>query len=95
LASSRPGLAGDGEPDRGVLAHEDCAVSGQVYSVAGGRVARVVIVETDGLVLPEITAEAMRDHVSELGVLREGSLHVPESLDDETTIIAKALAAAS
>ena len=76
------------------LAHEDCSVSGQVYSVAGGRVARVVMVETEGLVLPEITAEAMRDHVSDIGRLREGSLHVPECLDDETTLIAKAFATA-
>lgn len=74
------------------LAHEECTVNGNIYSVAGGRVARIVTVETSGVVLPEITAESFRDHVGEIEQPGMHGYHQPVSLDDETTIIAKALA---
>jgi NAD(P)-dependent dehydrogenase (short-subunit alcohol dehydrogenase family) len=77
------------------LAHEECMVNGNIYSVAGGRVARIVTVETPGVVLPEITAESFRDHVGEIEQPGAHGYHQPVSLDDETTIIAKALAEAS
>jgi NAD(P)-dependent dehydrogenase (short-subunit alcohol dehydrogenase family) len=77
------------------LAHEECAVNGNVYSVAGGRVARIVTVETSGVVLPEVTAEAFRDQVSEIEQPGAHGYYEPGSLDAETTIIAKALAEAS
>ena len=76
------------------LAHQGCTVNGNVYSVAGGRVARILAVETSGVVLPEITAEAFRDHVNDIDQPGAGGYHQPVSLDDETTIIAKALSAA-
>jgi NAD(P)-dependent dehydrogenase (short-subunit alcohol dehydrogenase family) len=72
------------------LAHQDCAVNGNIYSVAGGRVARIVAVETPGVVLPETTAESFRDHLDDVDEL-QGVYHQPVSLDDETMIIAKAL----
>ena len=34
------------------LAHEDCSVNGHIYSVAGGRVARILVAETHGVMLP-------------------------------------------
>ena len=37
------------------LAHEDCDVSGEVYSVGGGRVARVFIGETQGFYKPGLS----------------------------------------
>ena len=76
------------------LAHQDCAVNGNIYSVAGGRVARIVAVETPGVVLPETTAESFRDHLDHLDDIDElsATYHQPVSLDDETMIIAKALA---
>jgi len=77
------------------LAHQDCAVNGNIYSVAGGRVARIFVAETQGVVLPDITAEAVRDHLTEIGVLDEHGHYHPASLDEETTLIAKALAEAS
>ena len=46
------------------LAHEDCSVNGHVYSVAGGRVARIFVAETHGVVLPDNTAESVRDQIS-------------------------------
>ncbi|MDQ3466238.1 MAG: SDR family NAD(P)-dependent oxidoreductase [Actinomycetota bacterium] len=77
------------------LAHQDCAVNGNIYSVAGGRVARIFVAETQGVVLPDITAEAVRDHLTEIDVLDEHGYYHPASLDEETTLIAKALAEAS
>ena len=73
------------------LAHEDCAVTGNVYSVAGGRVARIVVAETEGVVLADNSAEQVRDRIEAIDDV-SGSFHLPCSLDDETTIIGKALA---
>src|SRR6478752_7218047 len=39
------------------LAHEDCPVSGEVYSCGGGRVARVFIGVTPGITDPKLTPE--------------------------------------
>lgn len=73
------------------LAHEECSVSGHIYSVAGGRIARIFVAETHGVVLEENTAEAVRDHLSLIDELDAKRYHQPASLDDETMIIAKAL----
>jgi NAD(P)-dependent dehydrogenase (short-subunit alcohol dehydrogenase family) len=77
------------------LAHEDCTVNGHVYSVAGGRIARIVVAETHGVVLPSNTAEEVQAHLSAIDDLDPATWHQPSSLDDETTIIAKALTEAS
>jgi uncharacterized protein YifN (PemK superfamily) len=76
------------------LAHEECSVSGHIYSVAGGRVARIFVAETQGVVLPENTHEAVRAHLADIDRLDADRYHQPSSLDEETTIIAKALAEA-
>ena len=73
------------------LAHEECSVTGHIYSVAGGRVARIFVAETHGVVLSENTAEAVRDNLSLIDELDAERYHHPASLDDETMIIAKAL----
>jgi NAD(P)-dependent dehydrogenase (short-subunit alcohol dehydrogenase family) len=77
------------------LAHEECAVNGHVYSVAGGRIARIFVAETHGIVLSENTAEAI---LASLALIDETDAHryqEPSSLEEETTIIAKALSEAS
>ena len=48
------------------LCHEDCPVTGQVFTVGGGRVARVFIGTTVGYFDPEITVESVRDHWDEI-----------------------------
>ena len=73
------------------LAHEECPVNGHVYSVAGGRIARIVMAETDGVVLTENTPEGIRAHLALIDQLDADRFHEPSSLDEETTIIAKAL----
>ncbi|MGC9960574.1 MAG: SDR family oxidoreductase [Acidimicrobiales bacterium] len=77
------------------LAHEECAVSGHVYSVAGGRIARILVAETHGVVLAENTPEAIRANFSLIDQVDVDRLHEPSSLDEETTIIAKALSETS
>jgi NAD(P)-dependent dehydrogenase (short-subunit alcohol dehydrogenase family) len=73
------------------LAHEECAANGHIYSVAGGRIARIVVAEAHGVVLSENTAEGVRDNLPLIDELDAERYHHPSSLDDETMIIAKAL----
>ena len=77
------------------LAHEDCAVNGHVYSVAGGRVARIFVAETHGVVLTQNTAEEISSKLSLIDEMDVERYHLPSSLEDETTIIAKALSEVS
>ena len=77
------------------LASEECAVNGNIYSVAGGRIARIFVAETYGVVLSENTPEAVATQISQIDQLDSARLHEPSSLDNETTIIAKALSEAS
>jgi NAD(P)-dependent dehydrogenase (short-subunit alcohol dehydrogenase family) len=77
------------------LAHEQCSVNGHIYSVAGGRIARIFVGETRGVVLPENTAEAVRAHLRLIDQVDVDGCHQPSSLDNETSIIARALSEAS
>jgi NAD(P)-dependent dehydrogenase (short-subunit alcohol dehydrogenase family) len=50
------------------LAHEECPVSGHIYSVAAGRVARLFVGMTNGYVKrgAPLTPEDVRDHLDEI-----------------------------
>jgi len=63
------------------LAHEDCDVSGEIYSAAGGRIARMFIGLTHGYYNPELTVEDVRDHWDE--IRSEDGYITPASLSDE------------
>jgi NAD(P)-dependent dehydrogenase (short-subunit alcohol dehydrogenase family) len=76
------------------LAHEECSVNGHIYSVGGGRVARIFLAETRGVVLADNSAEFIRDHLALIDELDVDRFHQPSSLDDEIAIIAKAIAEA-
>ncbi|MGQ0616327.1 MAG: SDR family oxidoreductase [Acidimicrobiia bacterium] len=71
------------------LASEECTVNGHIYSVAGGRVARIFFGETPGHILPELTAEAVRDGLEKIE--RNGEHFIPASLDEERSIITNSL----
>jgi NAD(P)-dependent dehydrogenase (short-subunit alcohol dehydrogenase family) len=73
------------------LAHEECSVNGHVYSVAGGRIARIFVAESRGVVLRDNTPEAIRVQLSLIDGPDVDGYHEPSSLDDETAIIAKVL----
>jgi len=74
------------------LTNEECSVNGHIYSVAGGRIARIFVAETNGVVLKENTPEAIQAQWVEIDNVERTQLHEPTSLDGETMIIAKALA---
>jgi NAD(P)-dependent dehydrogenase (short-subunit alcohol dehydrogenase family) len=72
------------------LAHEDVPVTGEIYSVGGGRVARVFIGVTPGIVDPGLTPEMVRDRFDE--IRDETGYQVPGELNDELRIVMQALA---
>lgn len=69
-------------PIVGWLAHEDCPVSGDIFSVGGGRVANVFIGETQGYTQPGHTLEDLRDNWDTI-MSRDGYF-VPKNLAEET-----------
>jgi NAD(P)-dependent dehydrogenase (short-subunit alcohol dehydrogenase family) len=71
------------------LAHEDVPVTGEVYSVGGGRVARVFIGVTPGIVDAHLTAEVVRDRFDE--IRDESGYQVPANLNEELMLAMQAL----
>ena len=71
------------------LSHEDCDVTGEIYSVGGGRVARVFIGETVGYTKPGITLEDIRDNWATIRDTEGYS--VPATLPEETALFFDAL----
>ena len=71
------------------LAHEDCDVSGEIYSVGGGRVARVFIGETVGYTKPGITLEDIRDNWAT--IRNTDGYSIPATLPEETALFFNAL----
>ncbi|MET0727341.1 MAG: SDR family oxidoreductase [Acidimicrobiales bacterium] len=71
------------------LAHEECPVSGEVYSVAGGRVARIFVGVTPGHYDPELSPESVRDNFDKIS--REEGYEVPRNMNDELRMVFKAL----
>jgi NAD(P)-dependent dehydrogenase (short-subunit alcohol dehydrogenase family) len=48
------------------LVHEDCPVTGEVYSAGGGRVARFFVGLTQGWLDPDLDPEGVRDHFDQI-----------------------------
>ena len=72
------------------LVHEDCPVTGEIYSAAGGRIARYFIGLTPGYYDPKLTVEDVRDHFDE--IRDEKRLHrAPVSPSDEFAHLARQL----
>jgi NAD(P)-dependent dehydrogenase (short-subunit alcohol dehydrogenase family) len=71
------------------LAHEDCDVSGEIYSVGGGRVARVFIGETQGFFKPGLTLEDVRDNWSQ--IRNTDGYVIPSGVPEETGLFFNAL----
>lgn len=71
------------------LAHEDCDVTGEIYSVGGGRVARVFIGETVGYVNPKLSLEDVRDNWAQIRNT-EGYV-IPATLPEETALFFNAI----
>jgi NAD(P)-dependent dehydrogenase (short-subunit alcohol dehydrogenase family) len=73
------------------LCHEDCQVSGHIYTVGGGRVARMFIGMGPGWTRKDgqLTVEDVRDHFGEID--QTDGATVPESLTDDFRALARAL----
>ena len=48
------------------LAHEQCAVSGEVYTVGGGQVSQFFIGRTHGYYRPNLSVEDVRDNLDQI-----------------------------
>jgi len=81
LARLAPAL---GAPLVGGLAHGDLDVSGEVFAVGGGRVARIFIGESPGFYSEALTAEDVRDHWDQIRDT-EGYA-IPANLAEETAL---------
>ncbi|MCX6519176.1 MAG: SDR family oxidoreductase [Actinobacteria bacterium] len=66
------------------LAHEDCPVSGQTFSVGGGRVAQVFIGETTGYFKADLKPEDLRDNWDT--VTDQSGYGTPSNLAEETAM---------
>jgi NAD(P)-dependent dehydrogenase (short-subunit alcohol dehydrogenase family) len=71
------------------LAHEDCPVTGEVYSCGGGRVARIFIGVTRGITDPDLTVETVRDRFDE--IRDEDGYEVPANLNEELMLALKSI----
>ncbi|CAB4363910.1 MAG: SDR family NAD(P)-dependent oxidoreductase [Actinobacteria bacterium] len=66
------------------LAHDDCPVSGKLFSVGGGRVAEVFLAEAQGYFNKGLTMEDVRDNWST--VTDQTGYGVPSNLGEETAM---------
>jgi NAD(P)-dependent dehydrogenase (short-subunit alcohol dehydrogenase family) len=71
------------------LAHEDVPVTGEVYTVGGGRVARFFIGMTRGYYNAKLTVEDVRDHFADIRA--EAGYTVPAGLADELQVVRQTL----
>jgi NAD(P)-dependent dehydrogenase (short-subunit alcohol dehydrogenase family) len=81
-----PGLVA---PVAAWLVHEDCPVSGEIYSAGGGRVARFFVGLTEGYANPALTVEDVRDHFGQ--VRDETGYSVPAGVADELSSLVERL----
>ena len=63
------------------LTHRDCPVSGEIYTVGAGHVARFFIGRTKGFYSPALSIEDVRDHLDE--IRDEAGYTVPGGPADE------------
>ena len=75
------------------LAHEECPTTGEVYSAAGGRIARFFIGLTQGYYNPELTIEDVGSHFEE--IRNEEGYSVPTSNSDEVRLLLQQLSVGS
>ena len=48
------------------LVSEECQVSGNIFTAGGGYVGRAAIVESKGVILPNLTIEDVRDNLAKI-----------------------------
>lgn len=63
------------------MLHEDCPVTGQMISCAGGRVTRIFFASPDGYLNPDLTPEDVRDNWAAVEGAANGDGRVPDALE--------------
>ena len=86
VAKLEPGLV---SPVVAFLAHEQCPVSGEVYSVGGGQVSRFFIGRTQGYFNPCLSIEDVRDNFDE--IRDQTGYTVPAGSGDEVAQLFQAI----
>lgn len=71
------------------LSHESCPVSGEVFSVGGGRVSRVVIGETAGYATRTLSPEDVASYVEQ--IMDASHFDIPADVASAGQLMAKAL----
>ena len=71
------------------LAHESCDRNGAIYSVGGGRIARVFLGVTPGVMDQSLTAESIADSIDQIDDTDD--FFIPARLNDEIRVIYGAL----
>jgi NAD(P)-dependent dehydrogenase (short-subunit alcohol dehydrogenase family) len=72
-------------PVAAFLTHRDCPVSGEIYTVGAGHVARFFIGRTKGFYSPALSVEQVRDHLDE--IRDEADYSVPAGPADEMSAL--------
>ena len=67
------------------LASEDCPVTGEIYSVGGGRVAKIFVGVTAGFFKKDLSVEDVRDNFEQ--IRSEEGYEVPASANGEVALI--------
>jgi NAD(P)-dependent dehydrogenase (short-subunit alcohol dehydrogenase family) len=75
------------------LAHEQCAVSGEVFTVGGGQVSQFFIGRTQGYYNPNLSAEDVRDQLGQ--ICDKSGYTVPADPGEETAQLFASIATAS
>lgn len=71
------------------LSHDDCAISGEIISAAGGRLAKVVIGETEGVVDRDLTLEKIPALLAQ--VMDSTKVHLNRNFNDFAPLMMNAL----
>ncbi|MBP2329372.1 NAD(P)-dependent dehydrogenase (short-subunit alcohol dehydrogenase family) [Kibdelosporangium banguiense] len=73
------------------LAHEDCPVTGEIYTAGAGQVARFFTGRTEGYYHPQLSIEDVRDHLSE--IRDETGYTIPANPGEEMAQLLRTIAA--
>jgi NAD(P)-dependent dehydrogenase (short-subunit alcohol dehydrogenase family) len=74
------------------LAHEECAVTGEVYSAGAGQVSRFFLARSTGYYNRDLSPELVRDHIEQI---RDTSAYtVPADTSEETAQLLEAISSA-
>jgi NAD(P)-dependent dehydrogenase (short-subunit alcohol dehydrogenase family) len=74
------------------LVHPDCRLTGEIFSVGGGHMARVFLGETEGWTQPDLqqlSAETVRDNFE--AILDPGNFSIPTTFWEEMELTVKAI----